>query len=346
MKKLKPQKLKSGDTVAVLSPSWGGPAVCTEVYENGLKTLEELGLKIKEYPSARKSPKYLYENPQFRAEDINNAFTDKEVNAIFTSIGGDDSIRILPFLELEIITSTPKIFMGYSDTTTLTTYLNQHGLITFNGPSIMAGFSQWDALGSSFQEHIKTILFSNREEYMYEPFGFYSNGYPDWGKKENLGKVKDKKNNKGWQWLQGDKCLRGELFGGCIEVFQFMNGTTFWPEIDFWNDKILFFETSEEKPSPEEVRWALRNLGMQGILDVISALIFGRARDYTIEEKNELNKNILKVVNTEFNRKDLLVVSNMDFGHTDPQWILPLGIQAEIDPQHKTFKLIESIFSD
>lgn len=141
---LKSKKLKKGDCVAIVSPSWGGPSVFPHIYESGLETLKKIGLIVKEYPSARKSPEFLYNNPEFRAADINNAFSDNEVSAIFTSIGGDDSVRILPFLNVELIKKNPKIILGYSDTTTLNTYLNQLGLVTLNGPSVMAGFSQWD----------------------------------------------------------------------------------------------------------------------------------------------------------------------------------------------------------
>jgi len=49
-----------------------------------------------------------------------------------------------------------------------------------------------------------------------------------------------------------------------------MKGTDFWPEKDFRNNKILFLETSEEKPSVDQVKWMLRNYGMQGIFDRIS----------------------------------------------------------------------------
>ena len=49
---------------------------------------------------------------------------------------------------------------------------------------------------------------------------------------------------------------------------------------------------------------------------------------------------------TEFNNNKLPIIMNMDFGHTDPQWILPLGIKAQIDCKTKSFKLIEKIFED
>lgn len=83
---IKPKKLQKGDTVAIVSPSWGGPSIVPHVYEDGIKTLEDLGLEVKEYPSARKDDEYLYKNPEFRAQDINEAFAEDDVKAIFVSI--------------------------------------------------------------------------------------------------------------------------------------------------------------------------------------------------------------------------------------------------------------------
>ena len=133
----------------------------------------------------------------------------------------------------------------------------------------------------------------------------------------------------------------GELYGGCIEVLESLNGTEFWPERDFWNRKILFLETSEEKPSVQRVQRMLRNYGMQGIFDKVEAILFGRARDYTNEEKEQLDQMIVDVVKGEFANGRIPIVTNMDFGHTDPQIILPLGIKAEINVSNKTFKLTE-----
>ena len=341
---VKSERLKKGDSIAVISPSWGGPSVFPHIYELGIETLKSLGLKIREYPSARKDADFLYNNPEFRAKDVNNAFADQEIKAIFTSIGGDDSVRILPFLDLNIIKKSPKIILGYSDATTLNAYLNQLGLVTLNGPSIMAGFSQWASLGESFQNHIKTFLFENPENYKYEPFKTYCNGYLDWSDKLNTGKTEKMINNSGWNWIQGDCNAQGQLFGGCIDVLEIMKSTKFWPSNGFWNNKILFLETSEDKPTPNQVKCMLRNYGMQGVFDKISALIIGRARDYTDDEKADLDKNILEVVKTEFKNNKLPIITNMDFGHTDPQWILPLGIYAEIDCKKRSFKLLESPF--
>lgn len=342
----KPPRLKKGDTVAVVSPSWGGPFDFPHIYENGIRVLKDIiGLKVKEFLTTRADADYIYRNPRKRAEDVTNAFLDPEVDAIFCSIGGDDSVRILPYIEEEAIANNPKIVMGFSDITTILTYFNQLGLVTLYGPMVMAGFSQLEALPPSFHDHVEVFLFAEVHEYPYHPYESYCNGYLDWSQVENTGKIKELHKNTGFQWLQGEGIINGKLFGGCIEVLEFMKGTDFWPEPDFWENKILFLETSEQKPSPAQVKWMLRNYGMQGVFDKVTALLFGRAMDYTKEEKNQLDECIVSVVSEEFERPDLPVVSNMDFGHTNPQFIVPLGVECEIDCENKTVKLCESPFS-
>jgi muramoyltetrapeptide carboxypeptidase LdcA involved in peptidoglycan recycling len=104
---------------------------------------------------------------------------------------------------------------------------------------------------------------------------------------------------------------------------------------------VLFLETSEEKPPPSAVRRWLRGYGLVGAFDHISALWFGRARDYTLPEKVELDRVILEVVAGEFGATRVPIVTNLDFGHTDPQWILPLGIRVRTDPASRTLVRLE-----
>ena len=241
-----------GDTVAIVSPSWGGPSIFPHVYENGLKVLRNFGLIIKEYPSARAAEEFLAYNPQARAKDINDAFADIHVKAVFASIGGEDSVRILPFLNKETIRSNPKILMGYSDTTTILSFINQLGIVTFHGPSIMAGFSQVESLPKEFSNHIQQMLFFPQDCIEYVSFGSYCDGYPDWSNVHNVGKINELKHDTGWRFIQGNGAVTGELYGGCIEVLESLNGTDFWPEKEFWNGKVLFFETSEENPPCKE----------------------------------------------------------------------------------------------
>jgi len=311
------------------------------VYELGVKNLQALGLSVVEFPTTRANPDFLYENPKARAEDVNRAFADPTVDAIISTIGGDDSIRILPYLEVNTIRSNPKIFMGYSDTTTLLSYCNQLGFVTFHGPSVMAGLSQMQSLPATFATHVREMLFEPEDSYVYRPYEVYSNGYPEWGEIANLGKINTSRHSPGWNWLQGRSVARGHLFGGNIEILEWLRGTSYWPAGDFWDGKILFLETSEEKPHRSYVRRWLRTFGILGGLDRIVGLLVGRARDYSDEEKQKLDQNVVAVVSQEFHRTDLPIITNMDFGHTDPQLIIPLGIKAEIDCEIKRFSLVE-----
>lgn len=158
----------------------------------------------------------------------------------------------------------------------------------------------------------------------------------------SIGKITAKHRNGGWHWLQGGHAIRGRLFGGCADVLEFMKDTGFWPEKGFWKGKILFLETSEDKPSPDTVKWWLRNYGSQGILDEVSALLLAIPRGYSRDEKKKVEDKLLSVLRVEFNRKDMPFVTNMDFGHTDLRFILPLGVEAEVDPKRKRFRLLES----
>lgn len=341
MEFVKPRRLHAGDTVAVVSPSGAAPSRFPRVYERGLRMLQEgFGLRVQEFPTARTDAATLAANPRMRAEDVNRAFRDDGVQAIVTSIGGDDSVRILPHLDAGVVRSHPKILMGYSDTSTLLTWANQQGLVTFHGPSVMAGFSQLDALPPAFAEHIRDVLFRPRAPLEYRPFGRYSDGYPDWSVPANLGRVRPPREDAGWHWLQGGTAVRGRLFGGNIEVLEWLKGTRFWPSETFWDGVILFLETSEEVPPPLAVKRWLRNYGLQGVFERVAAVLFGRARGYTDERKRELDE-VLRSVLAEFGRPELPLVSNLDFGHTDPQFILPLGVQAEVDGAHRTLRLLE-----
>ena len=136
--------------------------------------------------------------------------------------------------------------------------------------------------------------------------------------------------------------MSGKLFGGCIEVLEFIKSTAFYPQDNFWDSRILFFETSEDKPSISSIKYMLRNYGAQGVFDKVNAIVFGRARDYSNEEKRELDEMIVEVVSVEFGKSDLPIVTNAEFGHTDPQIVLPLGVEVEIDLTNSKLRLTES----
>lgn len=342
----KPPRLKKGANIAIVSPSWGGPSVFPHIFDAGIQNLRDLGLNPVAFPTARMDAERLYRRPDLRAKDINAAFADTNIDGIMASIGGSDSVRILKYLDIDTLQKQPKFLMGYSDFTTLTTYLNLHGLVTFQGPSVMAGFSQWPSFSARYRDYVHDFFFSPQEQGTLPTFKAYSNGYPDWQDPQNTGKLATLHNNEGPRFLQGTGTVTGELFGGCIEVLEMMKGTAFWPKPGFWQQKILFLETSEDKPTLTSIRCWLRNYGVMGVFDALAGICFGRAMKFTDEEKAQLDHAILSVIREEFGQTTLPIVTNLDFGHTDPQLILPLGISFAIDCDKQQLVQCESAFSD
>lgn len=120
MNLIKPVRLSRGDKVATISLSWGGAGDSDILwrYNVGKKRLEkEFGLEVVEMPHTLSGTDYIYNNPEKRAEDLMAAFKDKSIKAIFSCIGGDESVRLLPYIKFDVIRDNPKIFIGYSDTT-------------------------------------------------------------------------------------------------------------------------------------------------------------------------------------------------------------------------------------
>ena len=116
---ISPKKLRRGDKVAVLSPAAGLPEVFPARYEQGLQRLREIfQLDPVEYPTTRK----INSSPQDRASDLHAAFTDPEIKAIIASIGGDDQIKILKYLDPELIKAHPKPFWAIATIPTCTIF--------------------------------------------------------------------------------------------------------------------------------------------------------------------------------------------------------------------------------
>jgi muramoyltetrapeptide carboxypeptidase LdcA involved in peptidoglycan recycling len=315
--------------------------VFPHVFDHGLAALRRWGLKVREYPSTRASPPRLREDPRLRADDLNSAFGDPSIRAIFASIGGDDSIRLLPFLDEDVIRANPKILMGYSDATTLLVAARGLGMVTFHGPSIMAGISQMARLAPAYEAHVREMLFEPALAHEYLPYGWFVEGYPDWGDPASVGQANALHADDGWRVLQGAGVVSGELFGGCVEVLDWLRGMSAWPVSEAWQGRLLFIEPSEEKPSPLQVARMLRAFGVMGIFDRVAGVLVGRARDHSSQEQAALDVAIQTVVAVEFGRPDLPIVANLPFGHTDPQWVLPLGVQAELDVDLRSLRLTE-----
>lgn len=344
---IKPKKLNKGDKVAIVSLSSGmaGDNEFKHRYEIGKQRIrDEFGLEVVEMKNSLKGSEYLYKYPEARAEDMMEAFCNKDINGIFSNIGGDDTIRLFPYIDLDVIKNNPKIFMGYSDTTANHLMCYKAGLVSFYGPSVLGEFAENVSMHEYTKKWIDKVLFNSVDIGSIESSKEWTSEYLEWSDKINS-KIKRKMNaNKGYEVLQGKGKVRGKLLGGCIEVLEFVKGTEIWPSLSEWDNKILFLETSEDKPTPDYIKWWMRNYAAQGILDKINGIIIGKP----IHEKyyNEYKHEYLKVIRDEVKRDDLPILYNMNFGHTAPMTLVPYGVEAEIDCDNNGLRILESAVVD
>lgn len=342
---IKPKHLQKGDTVAIVSTSKGtlGEDFAIHRLDIAKKRLEEdYGLKVLVMPNALKGVDYLYEHPEKRAEDLMDAFKNPEVKAIFNAIGGDDSIRLLPYIDFDVIRNNPKIFTGFSDTTSMHFMMQKAGLVSYYGATILTNFSEYVKINDYTAEMIDKTLFNPQDNLEIESSPYYYDDEDEkvWWDIKNINNYKQyHKEEIGYEVIQGKGVVEGELIGGCIDVFIEDIGTPIWPSLEDFNGKILILETSEEDMSKDELVWILRNLAAQGIFNVINGIIVGKpARRSKYEPYKEA---YLQVVGKEAKRSDLPIMCNVNFGHAEPIGVVPLGIKARLDADSKRLILLE-----
>ncbi len=327
--------LKRGSRVAAVSSSWGGPGTFPHRFEAGKRQLEEafeVELVCMEHTLA--PAEWLAKNPRARARDLMQAFSDPTIDGIISSIGGDDSIRLIPYLDFDLMRNNPKVYLGYSDSTVTHFACLKAGLVSFFGPSVMAGFAENGGLFPYMVDSVRKTLFSTEVIGELKPnSGGWTKEIISWEKPENQEICKKLSPCTPWRFLNGKGQLRGRLIGGCLEVISWLVGTPLWPEQDAWNNAIFFLETSEDAPPPEEVKRFLRHMAAIGVLERISALLFVRpGGQYVAEEQfADYDRAVLEVVLEEYGYSEMGIVSNLDFGHSDPMLTLPMGVSARID---------------
>jgi len=341
---IRPKRLRRGDRVATISLSWGGAGTFPHRYEAGKRQLaDKFGLEVVETRHALRDAAWLAAHPQARADDLMEAFADPSIHGIISIIGGDDSIRLLPYMDAEVIRSNPKVFLGYSDTTVTHWACFNAGLVSFYGPSIMTGFAENGGLHPYMADAVERALFQTEPIGTLEPNrAGWTDEFLDWAEPENQARRRSMNAPLPWRFLQGAGVSTGHLLGGCLEVVEFLRGTSAWPDLSRWDNAILFLETSEEGAPPQTLTRALRSYAAMGILSRISGLLIGRPGGRVpVEKFTEYDEAVLQVVREEQGLSELPIVTCMDFGHTDPVLVLPLGIEARIDCDAQQVAVIE-----
>jgi muramoyltetrapeptide carboxypeptidase LdcA involved in peptidoglycan recycling len=337
---IRPPALKRGDTVTAISLSSGLAAAFPHRYEAGKRQFAEtFGVTVVETPNALRDNTWLHDNPQARADDLHWALENDDVAAVITTIGGDDSIRTVPYLDLDLIRRHPKVFLGYSDTTVQHLVNRRAGIISFHGPGFMTDLAENGGIHPYVESAVRAALFS-AGPFALEAAPEWTEEFLDWANPSFQSRRRRWWPNAGWQWLSGAERVTGELIGGCGEVLEIAKGTSMWPRAEEWDGAVFLLETSEEAPPPDTILHWLRGYLALGVLQRLAALLVARPMGYSQQQTFRLWQAVLAVL-AEAGRPDLPVVANVDYGHTSPAGVLPLGCQVRVDPVHQTIGVVE-----
>ena len=324
---MKLQKLKKGDKVAILSPSFAAPGKWPDVYELGLSRLRDVfGLEPVEFPYTKK----IRATGEERSKDLISAFENSEIKAVIASLGGDDQVTYIKNLPKEPFVNNPKPFFGYSDNTHFINHLWLSGIPAYYGGSLFTEFAMQGDMNDLTIKYLKYALFEEGEFELDQSKEFNDIGL-NWNDSSLLNTRRRYQKNDGWYW-DGEKDGEGILWGGCLEsIDELLRHGIEIPSISDFKNIILFFETSEEIPSSDYVRRVLRALGEREILANIKGLLVGRPKAWEFDKQNtDEEKEKYKMVQREsvleivrkYN-KNIPIVQNLDFGHTAPQICLP-----------------------
>lgn len=317
---IKPPHLNIGDTVAVVSPSSTIKNFPRRL-SRGIKSLEELGLKVVIAKNAKNSFGHNAGTPEERADDINTMFSDTSINAIICSTGGLNANAVLPLLNYDVIKQNPKIFCGYSDITVLNNaILNKTGLVTFNGPTILPTFGECGGVPEFTIDYFKRAVFSNQPIGKIESAEKFSDESLWWETEDN--RPNKFITAKPMHTVNEGNEL-GVILGGNLNTICILGGTEFIPD---FSGAILFLEDEGEGTAYTERR--LFYLEQIGILKKIRGIIFGRPYKFTIDSKERTLDDILLYFGKKYG---IPVIADVDFGHTAPMITLPLGVRAKVN---------------
>jgi len=340
-----PPPMQPGDKVAIVAPSSGLAAEFHDVFKLGVSRGRDLfDLDPVIFPTARQGSGFLTDHPRARAADIHAAFRNPRIKGVIATIGGSDQIRVLDYLDSDMLRENPTRFYGMSDNTNIGLCLWRAGLVSYNGGQLMNELAVKGSLPTYTERFVRRAFFGESMGEL-EPSDEWSDEPTEWWSDETLPESSPTyEPNTGWEWYGQSVRVNGPLWGGCRSVVdQHLRTERFLPPTDKLEGTILALELSTECPKPKDVASSLKRLGERGLLERFAGVIVGRTPAQNLEhqpsraEQTRYRDSIRMVIRREIAHynPDIPLVFGLDWGHTIPTVPLPLGANITINALEK-----------
>jgi muramoyltetrapeptide carboxypeptidase len=287
-----PQALQPGDCIGLIAPA---SPVKREALVEGAAALEALGFRVYYTPRIFDAERYLAGSDTARAEELHAMFANPEIKAIFCGRGGYGSQRLIPHLDPDLIRANPKLFLGYSDVTSLLIYFYQRcGLVTLHGPAVAGDLTC--ALAPEVAAQLMGLVTGHAADMQLPP--------------GDLTVVRP-----------GEAA--GRLIGGCLSLFVCAIGTPFQPET---RDTILFLEDRGERYYA--IDRMLTYLKLAGVLQGVRGVVFGKIEPVAADRDRPYG--VVEVIADVLGDLEVPVLYGLQAGHCPQSLTLPFGTQAAI----------------
>jgi muramoyltetrapeptide carboxypeptidase len=298
-----PAALRPGSTICVVAPA--GPVEDAEALNRGIATLERLGFQVRYDRRIFESTRYLAGDDRGRAEELMHAFEDPEVDGVVSLRGGYGCARLIPLLDERRLRPHCKLFMGFSDLTTLHLYFRRRfGWVTVHGPMMTS--VPLGSISPGQERHLISLLTDDTYLPRLSIPGLQA-------------------------WKPG--VAEGRLVGGCLSLVVASLGTSYEVRTE---GKILFFEDLGEEPY--RLDRMITQLRLAGKFDEVAGILLGSFKDC---ETAGAPYQAVEVLADLLADLDIPVLANFPAGHGDENWALPVGVRVRLDADSRSLEFLE-----
>ncbi|MFH1195917.1 MAG: LD-carboxypeptidase [bacterium] len=310
MKIIKPQKISRGDLIGIIAPA--SSVTDDSLIQKSYNYFEGLGYKVRLGKNIYKKNGYLAGTDEQRLVDLHDFFSDKNIKAIFCLRGGYGSGRLLDKINYDMIKKNPKIFVGYSDITSLQmAFLSKVGLVTFSGP--MAATDFICELHPNAEDFFWRIITSNKK----------------------IGKVINPNREKFNIIKKGQS--EGILVGGNLSILISLFGTGYLPLL---KNFILLLEEINE--NPYKIDRMLNQLRLAEYFKNMRGVILGEFVDCNEPDKNKNSLSLNEVIIDYFGKMKIPIISNFMYGHINEKLTIPFGIKSKLNASRSSVEILEA----